>query len=94
MSSGNKINWFTQRVLVWLLKFSLYSFFLLFFTWALIDWAGHREREREEGGEWAEMKCDMALIERVRDARKSFRSINTLRLEAHSSNKRSLLTMS
>lgn len=30
------------------------------------------------------MICDMALIERVLDARKSFRSINALRLGAHS----------
>lgn len=63
--------------LLGLFKFSLDSFFF----YLGIDWLGRALGVgRGKGG----MICDMVLIERVLDARKSFRSINALRLGIHS----------
>lgn len=52
MSPGNKINWFTQCVLVGAVEVlsGLFFFFFSFFTWALIDWAGQLEWDAGKGG--------------------------------------------
>lgn len=80
MSPGNKINWFTQCVLVGAVEVLFGLFFPFFYLG--IDWLGRAlgVGSGKRGG----MICDMALIERVLDARKSFRSINALRWGAHS----------